>query len=258
MKKKNVYMEAVRQLIPAEEQDIILLVESGSMIYGWNTPHSDRDARGIYVKPLKKILGLTPGRDAVVVEKEDMDVQLFEIHKFLSLLLKGNFSMMEWVYSPICYYKDEEIYKELCRIAELCKSKTIGHHARGWSYSIHRMDWTNPKKCLMALRPLMVYIHLLNTGEWESNIRKLQESFDQKLQTTISMLLEQRELGRKTPRTLIDRTQHEAERLKALSKKLEEHTPLPDKPDPKARDAADELLYMVRMTWHHTKKEEGG
>lgn len=159
------------------DRELMLLCESGSKTYGFESETSDTDIRGVFVENTDTLLGLRKPKDTITGFSDDrmVDWQIFEVKKFLNLLIKPNFNMMEWVYTPHQYMK---FPKEIRRIADLSISRKLGDHARGWAYSMYKMDWWQPKKCIYALRPLMSYINLCETGKFELNITKLSDRFD--------------------------------------------------------------------------------
>ncbi len=124
---------------------VLLAVESGSRAWGFHSPDSDYDVRFIYAHPLDWYLSITPGRD--VIERpisNDLDINGWDIRKTLTLLLKYNPSLLEWLSSPIIYRDDKVLRAGLNEIAEeidtpvssirhymgLARSQ-YGHHIEG-------------------------------------------------------------------------------------------------------------------------------
>jgi predicted nucleotidyltransferase len=77
----------------------------GSRAYGTNTPDSDTDIRGVYVKPLDWYLQLRSDVSDTITKslKDDLDISLWDIRKAFSQMAKSNASFMEWLDSPIVY-----------------------------------------------------------------------------------------------------------------------------------------------------------
>lgn len=93
----------------AAENDvrILLAVESGSRAWGFGSPDSDYDVRFLYVRPREWYLALERGRDALENPIElPWDVNGWDITKALSLMLKSNAVVLEWLTSPIVYVRD--------------------------------------------------------------------------------------------------------------------------------------------------------
>ena len=158
------------------DKKLVLLCESGSDTYGFRSDDSDLDLRGVYVEDLDKLLSLRSPRDVIDGFSDDrmIDWQIFELRKFLGLLTKPNFNVLEWVYTPMQLM---DLPKRIEDIANASLSQRLGNHVRGWAYSIYKMDWRNPKKCLYAIRPLMSYINLCERKEFVSDITILAPRF---------------------------------------------------------------------------------
>ncbi len=87
---------------------ILFAVESGSRAWGFASPDSDYDVRGIFVRPLDWYLQLKEDLPDTIVESlpGDLDVSLWDIKKALVQLSKSNASFLEWLGSPIVYRDD--------------------------------------------------------------------------------------------------------------------------------------------------------
>lgn len=70
----------------------------GSMMYGTNTPESDRDEGGVYLAPAEQLIGL--GLDyQSEIHNETNDIMWYELNKFMNLLLKSNPTVLEALYA---------------------------------------------------------------------------------------------------------------------------------------------------------------
>jgi len=234
----------VKQLIGRPDLDILYLCENGSRVYGWSTENSDYDIKGIYLKPLKEELSLYPGSDNIVYQTDEYDIELFELRKYLSLLNKSNFNMVELLKSPIVYHEVDNIRDDLLEIYELAISQKLGKHAMGWSYSMYKMNWDEPKKCLMAIRPMIAYMHLLTTGEWQSDLKQMMHIKD--IDNLVESLMECRHKGYKTPELLKHQTLETYDILKGMVKEKENKTWLREKPDVKALELSNVMLYNYK------------
>ena len=87
---------------------ILFAVESGSRAWGFASPDSDYDVRGVFVRPLDWYLQLREDLPDTIVESlpGDLDVSLWDIKKALVQLSKSNASFLEWLGSPIIYWDD--------------------------------------------------------------------------------------------------------------------------------------------------------
>ncbi len=83
---------------------ILYACESGSRSWGFASPSSDYDLRFIYVSPVRRYLQLSPWRDVIESETNDLwDISGWDLKKAVLLLKKGNASLAQWLYSPIVY-----------------------------------------------------------------------------------------------------------------------------------------------------------
>jgi uncharacterized protein len=81
--------------------------ESGSRGWGFASPDSDYDVRFIYVHPLPWYLRVSAQRDVIEVPiSDELDINGWELRKALSLLKKGNATLIEWLDSPVVYRAD--------------------------------------------------------------------------------------------------------------------------------------------------------
>jgi len=225
-------------------KDLILLCESGSESYGFKSEHSDTDIRGVFIEDAIAVLGLRTPKDTIngFSDNRKLDWQIFEIKKFLGLLIKPNFNVLEWIHTPYQYMKFPPEFKV---IADLSLSQKLGNHARGWAYSIYKMDWSEPKKCIYALRPLMVYINLCESGKFESDITKLSHKFD--LEEHINMLIDLYRTNHKVYDIVRSKNLKIYDELVKESEIIEKDSWLPVKPPQKAFEIANNFLVSLRL-----------
>ena len=94
------------------DRKIIFLVSAGSHFFNLNTPNSDKDFRGIYMPSPKEFYdgeskrrmiewSTSPGNVKNLKNtNKDVDFVLFSVTKFLELLKRGDFNMMELLHAP--------------------------------------------------------------------------------------------------------------------------------------------------------------
>lgn len=167
--------EAKRRLNAIEAENdvrILLAVESGSRAWGFESPDSDYDVRFIYVHRRDWYLSLERGRDVIETPIElPWDVNGWDITKALSLMLKSNAVVLEWLTSPIVYARDTLATDMLRAFAdEVLQPSALRHHyrrlaIRQWDTFIDGRQEVPRKKYLYALRPALMLMHLrLNGG----------------------------------------------------------------------------------------------
>ena len=105
---KPTIAEAVKAIELRYGCRVLFAVESGSRAWGFASPDSDYDVRGVYVRPLDWYLQLNDDAQDTIVEAlpDDIDVSLWDLRKALLQMTKSNASFFEWLGSPIIYRDD--------------------------------------------------------------------------------------------------------------------------------------------------------
>lgn len=145
-----------------QEKDVRILYacEAGSRAWGFESPDSDYDVRFIYARPLNDYLAIDGRRD--VIEQPisgDLDISGWDIKKALRLLRKSNPPLLEWLNSPIVYYKTG-LERSMSRLAETCYSARACsfhyfHMASGNYQKYLTGDVVSLKKYFYVIRPLL-------------------------------------------------------------------------------------------------------
>ncbi|WHU02129.1 nucleotidyltransferase domain-containing protein [Sphingomonas sp. NIBR02145] len=151
---------------------LLIAAESGSRAWGFPSPDSDYDVRFLYVRPRDWYLSLAPGRDVIEMPIEDeIDLNGWDVRKALTLLLKSNAVVSEWMLSPIRYRTDDPFIARLAELADdLLDPRAIAYHyARSGKLAADRwLDGEGDvpvKKYFYALRPaLAIRAIRLNPG----------------------------------------------------------------------------------------------
>jgi predicted nucleotidyltransferase len=155
-------MTQLRAIETDNDVKILFAIESGSRAWGFPSPDSDYDVRFIYARPRDWYLSLTPGRDVIELPIDDLlDINGWDIKKALSLLLKPNPVMLEWLSSPIRYMWNEAICTDLTTFSKkVAHGPACLHHylhlgARQWDVYIDGKTDVNLKKYFYIVRPAM-------------------------------------------------------------------------------------------------------
>jgi uncharacterized protein len=151
---------------------ILLCGVTGSHFYGFPSPDSDLDLKGIHLAPTSSVLGLeSPAETHDRLEMFDgleCDYTSHEARKALSLLLRGNGNMLERILSPIQLYQTPEL-DALQSLARGAICKRFAEHYRGFFKGMcrehERAEQPHAKTLLYAYRVALTGIHLLRTGE---------------------------------------------------------------------------------------------
>ncbi len=85
---------------------------SGAHLYGFPSPDSDYDLRGIHLLPLEEVVSLNPGNETVeksgIHDGLEIDLVTHDAKKFFGLMLKKNGYVLEQLLSPLVVYTTPE------------------------------------------------------------------------------------------------------------------------------------------------------
>lgn len=174
------HAEIARQPYP-----LLFVTISGAHLYGFPSPDSDYDLRGVHLLPVREVIGLDPGRETIEIAEQrdglEMDLVTHDAKKFFGLLLKKNGYVLEQLYSPLVLHAMPE-HEELKAIARQCITRHHSHHYFGFAETQWKLfEKEQPRRVkplLYVYRVLLTGIHLMRTGEVEANLVKLNEEFE--------------------------------------------------------------------------------
>jgi predicted nucleotidyltransferase len=155
---------------------------SGAHLYGFPSPDSDYDLRGVHLLPLEEVVGLRTGPETIeksgVHDGLEIDMVTHDAAKFFGLLLKKNGYVLEQVLSPLVVHTTPE-HAELVAVARQCVTRHHAHHYLGFAETQWRLFGKehppHVKPLLYVYRVLLTGIHLMCTGEVEANLARLNE-----------------------------------------------------------------------------------
>ncbi len=155
---------------------------SGAHLYGFASPDSDVDLRGAFLLPAADVLGLRPSPETVTIEDKsviDLDWVAHDLRKFARLLTQHNGYVLEQLYSPLVVVTTP-LHEELMALARGCVTRPTVRHYLGFARGrIKRLGEPEPtvKHLLYAYRVYLTGIHLMRSGEVQSNIGVLNDAF---------------------------------------------------------------------------------
>ena len=225
---------------------------SGAHLYGFPSPDSDFDLRGVHLLPLKEVVGLQTGHETVeksgIQDGLEIDLVTHDAKKFFGLLLKKNGYVMEQVFSPLIVHTTPT-HVELKEIAAQCITRHHAHHYFGFADTQWKLfEKENPprvKPLLYVYRVLLTGIHLMRTGVVEAGLPRLNETA--KL-PYLDELIERKTAGaEKGKLNQADLSFHcgEYERLRGKLQQSHETSSLPEGPQGGA--ALHDLLVRLRL-----------
>ena len=122
---------------------------SGAHLYGFPSPDSDFDLRGVHVLPLKEVVGLQTGPETVeksgIHDGLEIDLVTHDAKKFFGLLLKKNGYVLEQVLSPLVVHTTPE-HEELKEIAAHCVTRHHAHHYLGFAETSGSSSRRKPRR----------------------------------------------------------------------------------------------------------------
>lgn len=244
--------EKMLQHIRSHPFPLVFATISGAHLYGFPSPDSDFDLRGVHLLPLKTIVGLDDGQQTV--EKEgiydglEIDLVTHDAAKFFGLMLRRNGYVLEQIFSPLVVFTTPE-HAELKAIAAACITRHHAHHYLGFAATQWKLfDKETPprvKPLLYVFRVLLTGIHLMRTGIVEANLVNLNQQT--KLAYIDDLITQKREGPEKGTLDSADLRFYQGE-YKRLTEELEAAYAASTLPEmPSARQALNDLLVRLRL-----------
>jgi predicted nucleotidyltransferase len=244
--------ERVIREVASHPYPLVFVTISGAHLYGFPSPDSDYDLRGVHVLPVREVVGLDEGRETIessgVREGLEIDLVTHDVKKFFGLLLRKNGYVLEQLYSPLVVHATPE-HGELKRIARGCITRHHSHHYLGFAETQWKLfEKESPRRVktlLYVYRVLLTGIHLMQTGEVEANLVKLNEEFRLPY---IGELVARKLAGAEQstlPDTDFSFHAGEYERLRAALEEAHQRSALPE--GPSSRAALSDLLVRLRL-----------
>ena len=231
---------------------LVFATISGAHLYGFPSPDSDFDLRGVHLLPLETVVGLDEGKQTV--EKEgvydglEIDLVTHDAAKFFNLMLRRNGYVLEQIFSPLVVFTTPE-YDELKSIAAECITRHHAHHYLGFAATQWKLfSKESPprvKPLLYVYRVLLTGIHLMRTGKVEANLITLNETV--KLSYLDDLIAQKQTSPEKGTLATSDLEffTREYERLTNELELAHEQSSLPEMPS--ARAALNDLLVRLRL-----------
>lgn len=231
---------------------LLFVTISGAHLYGFPSPDSDFDLRGVHLLPLADVVGLNVRHETIeksgIHDGLEIDLVTHDAKKFFGLMLKKNGYVLEQLLSPLVVHTTPE-HEELKALASGCITKHHAHHYLGFAATqwklFHKESPPRVKPLLYLYRVLLTGIQLMRSGEVEANLVRLNENANlpyipdliaRKVGGTEQSCLEQADL---------EFHEREYQRLTTVLEQACEASQLPEK----ARGAAamNDLLVRIRL-----------
>jgi uncharacterized protein len=247
----NAFHPTIFDSVFPESYPQLFVTISGAHLYGFPSPDSDYDLRGVHILPIEEVVGLDLGRETIEVSTEyegmEIDLVTHDAHKFFLMLLKKNGYVLEQLYSPLIVKSSPE-HQELKAIAKKCITRHHVYHYRHFAETqwelLEKQKPPTAKALLYVYRVLLTGMHLMQTGEVEANLVRLNERFYLPyIEDLIRLKTSSTEKGGIAENELAFHRQ-EFETLQSRLTVAAEKTSLPDKPG--GRQELHDLLVRLR------------
>lgn len=161
---KEKILQKLKEIEISKNVEILFAVESGSRAWGFASPDSDYDIRFIYKHKPDYYLSLWEQPDVIeFMTEDDLDGSGWDLRKAIKLLAKSNAPLIEWLFSPVVYFQNDDFAKQMREIATECFSPiAVLHHYLGTTKNFMEV-------CEMEEVKLKSYFYALRTalaGKW--------------------------------------------------------------------------------------------
>ncbi|KQO21701.1 nucleotidyltransferase [Flavobacterium sp. Leaf82] len=161
---KEKILKKLKEIEKQKNVEILFAVESGSRAWGFASPDSDYDIRFIYKHEPDYYLSLWEKPDVIeFMTEDDLDGSGWDLRKAVKLLAKSNAPLIEWLFSPVVYYANDDFLKQMRELAVECFSPiAVLHHYLGTTKNFMEV-------CEMEEVKLKSYFYALRTalaGKW--------------------------------------------------------------------------------------------
>jgi hypothetical protein len=227
----------------------VVVALSGAHAYGFPSPDSDLDLKGIHAAPTREHLGLglPPGAASrlEVIDGVEIDYTSNELKDALLGILHGNGNYIERVLGKLVPV-DSPRREELASLTRASLSRRIHRHYRGFATSQLRAAEEGPctaKKLLYVIRTALTGAHALRSGEVVNDVNELLGEYG--FEEAEELLAIKRRAEREAlPAEARDRWMTKIHRAFDVLDAAESASPLPI--EPPNRDAMEAFLLDVR------------
>ncbi len=240
------------KIVRAHPYPLVFATLSGAHLYGFPSPDSDYDLRGVHVLPVRELIGLNDGRetieDAGIHDGLELDLVTHDLKKSISLMLKKNGYVLEQLYSPLIV-QTSPAHEEMKALGSGCVTRHHAHHYFGFAETQWKLfEKESPRRVkplLYVYRVLLTGIHLMRTGKVEANLIRLNEMFQL---PCINELIARKLAGPEQSTLPVDDISlhtSEYDRLRGVLQNAFETSSLPETPS--SQPGLNDLLVRVRL-----------
>jgi predicted nucleotidyltransferase len=249
----SAHQRAIGDRVIAEEnakREHLVVYLSGAHAYGFPSPDSDLDLKCIHVAPTAALVGFAPPTPtfdrAEVIEGVEIDYTSNELAHALGGVLGGNGNFLERVLGRTALETSADL-EALRPLAQAAVSRRYHRHYRGFAASQQKALEQTPtvKKLLYVLRTALTGIHLLRTGELETDLQLLAPKYDL---GDIGPLIEAKRKGERVEANpaLLAEWQPRLAAITSGIDRARDESPLPEEPTPGSIAALESWLVATR------------
>lgn len=222
---------------------------SGAHLYGFPSVDSDLDLRAAHLLPAAEVVGLRTGPDTLqhtgVREGIELDVVSHDLLKFARLLTGRNGYVLEQLLSPLVVVTTA-VHAELKALAPGLVTRHHAHHYLGFATGQEKLYHAGGqlKAALYTLRVLLTGIHLMRTGQLETDLRVL----GARLAYVPDLIAAKQEVEHGPfPHAAEHQLAADIPRLRAELETAGDTSPLPEHAGPTAMNALHDLIVRTRL-----------
>lgn len=247
-----IFPDALYKAVANHKFPLLFATISGAHLYGFPSPDSDYDLRGVHVFPVDELVGLDPPDETIEITNFDdgieLDLVTHDLRKFILLMLRPNGYVLEQLLSPLVVHTTPE-HQELIGLSDSCITRYHANHYLGFAHSQWRLfskeELPRVKPLLYVFRVVLTGIHLMKTGKIEANLNALNEEFS--LDYLPELIAQKQNSKERSTLDSKDLQFYESEfqRLLGLLESAASESKLPESPT--AKSALNDLLKRVRL-----------
>jgi uncharacterized protein len=228
---------------------LIFTTVSGAHLYGFASADSDLDLRACHLLPPEQVVGLITGPETLQRggwrHGIELDVVSHDLLKFARLLNSRNGYVLEQLLSPLVVVTTP-VHAALTAIAPGLITRHHAHHYLGFATSQEKLFARTGelKPALYLLRVLLTGLHLMRTGELETDLNVL--GADLPYVETLIGLKRAAEHG-PFPAGTREALERDVLRLRAELEAARDASHLPEQPSPDAVGALNDLVVHTRL-----------
>jgi predicted nucleotidyltransferase len=237
------------EVVAEQPYPLIFATVSGAHLYGFASVDSDLDLRASHLLPAAEVVGLRTGPETLQAggwrHGVELDLVSHDLLKFAHLLTTRNGYVLEQLLSPLVVHTTP-VHAELVALAPALITRHHAHHYLGFAATQERLFASTGKlkPALYTLRVLLTGLHLMRTGELETDLGVLGAGLG--YVPELIGLKREAEHGA-FPAAVRVAWERDVPRLRAELEAARDASRLPDKPAPDAVEALHQIVVRVRL-----------